>query len=340
LPVEIRATIEVILDYFEKPTGYRVAWPSAATLAKRLNRSVRTIRWHLKAIKRTGIFDFVQHSPSQASEYIEENFGYRPRFDRCSCQAPTIFIVNESHWLWDKSTKVSPEMDQQLADIVQKVLSARNRHRDKKPLTAKSVHLGQQASVVLPENRSAYNLHVIRANLQQFLDSAPGRRTSTLAERAGNVVNDTVRNVVGDTAHDVASDTQEREKKKERRDARSSLSSLGPHPTLPVLETPQLDVDDASSAVARATARVELRSRNEADESSSFLPLRSNPSRFWKKQGVVEDGCEQEVENLTDEDWCSLEQELLSLEEEGDESYDELAALQFHHSHLPAASRS
>jgi hypothetical protein len=60
-------------------------------------------------------------------------------------------------------------------------------------------------------------------------------------------------------------------------------------------------------AVAKATARVELRSRNEADKSSSFLPLRSNPSRFWKKQGVVEDGSEEEGDGLSDEEWCSLE---------------------------------
>ncbi|MBM3204233.1 HTH domain-containing protein [Candidatus Woesearchaeota archaeon] len=319
LPLEVKATIEAILDCLNPKTDYRIAWPSAANLAKRLNRSVRTIRWHLKAIKRTGIFEFLHLSPSQATEYIEKNFGYKPRFDRCSVQAPTIFLPNESHWLWDKSTKVPAERDQQLADVVQEVLSARNRHRDKKPVNAKSEHIGQQASVVLPENRSAYDLNAIRANLQRFLDSAEARQATALAERAGDVVNDTVRNVVGDTAHDVVSDTQEREKKKDRRDARSSLSSLGPHPTLPVLEDPQLEVDDASLAVAKATARVELRSRNEADKSSSFLPLRSNPSRFWKKQGVTEDGCEEEGDDLSDEEWFTLEQELLSLEEEDDD---------------------
>jgi len=77
LPPEIKATLEAILDCFNPRTDYAIAWPSAATLANRLNRSVRTIRWHLKAIKRTGIFEFLHLSPSQASEYIEETFRYK-----------------------------------------------------------------------------------------------------------------------------------------------------------------------------------------------------------------------------------------------------------------------
>jgi hypothetical protein len=127
LPLEIKATIEVILDCLNPRTDYAIAWPSAATLAKRLNRSVRTIRWHLKAIKRTGIFEFFHLTPSQASEFVERDFGYKPRFDRCSCQAPTLYVVNEAHWLWDSSTKVTAEMDQRLADVVLETLAARTR---------------------------------------------------------------------------------------------------------------------------------------------------------------------------------------------------------------------
>jgi hypothetical protein len=55
---------------------------------------------------------------------------------------------------------------------------------------------------------------------------------------------------------------------------------------------------------------------------------------------VVKDGCEREDSDLSEEEWCSLEQELLSLEEEDDEPYDELTALHFHRPHLPTTSRS
>jgi hypothetical protein len=219
LPLEIKATIEVILDCLNPRTDYAIAFPSAAMLAGKLNCSVRTIRWHLKAIKRTGIFEFFHLTPSQASEFIERDFGYKPRFDRCSCQAPTLYLVNEAHWLWDSSTKVTAELDQRLADVVLEVFAARNRHRDKKPVTAKSEQVRQQAPVILSANRSSYDLTAIRANLKRFLESAQGQGTTTRTQRPGNVVNDTVRNVVRDTAHNVVGVTQEREKQKERREA-------------------------------------------------------------------------------------------------------------------------
>ena len=338
LSLEIKATVEAILDCLNPRTDYVIAWPSATTLAEKLNRSVRTIRWHLKAIKRTGIFECLHLTPSQASEFIERKFGYKPSLDRCSCQAPTLYLVNEDHWLWDSSTRVTAEMDQRLADVVREVLAARNRH--KKRVVEDHDQVRQQAPRLISKSRSGYDLSAIRANLNRFLTSAQGRGTTSRALQPGDVVNDTVRNVVGDTGRNVVGVTQERETKEETSEAFSSCVPLDVPPTLPFSEATELPIFDSSIAVAKATARVELRSRDEADKSSSFLPLRSDPFRFRMKQGVMEDDVEQEDDDLSEEEWCSLEQELLSLGDEDDEPYDELTALHSHHSAPPSIFRN
>ncbi len=75
LPPEIKLTIETILDLLSSKSGYCLAWPSAAALAKRTGKSRRTILWHLKAIKQFGIFNVHQFTPDQATAYARNKYG-------------------------------------------------------------------------------------------------------------------------------------------------------------------------------------------------------------------------------------------------------------------------
>ena len=63
---EIKLAIEVILDLLNSKSDYNVAWPSAATIEKRLRRSRRTGQWYVKTIKELGIFQCVQLPPRDA----------------------------------------------------------------------------------------------------------------------------------------------------------------------------------------------------------------------------------------------------------------------------------
>ncbi len=55
LPVQIREAIQTILDLLSPASGYTVAWPSAAAIAKRLGKKRRTALWYVRAIKALGI---------------------------------------------------------------------------------------------------------------------------------------------------------------------------------------------------------------------------------------------------------------------------------------------
>lgn len=123
---EIKAAIEVILDLLNAKSGYEVAWPSAATIAGRYNRSRRTGLWYVKAIKALSIFRCVSLPPQAAADYCEEHFGIRPRLERCGPSAPNLFIVDSSHPLWDTSTKLPQEVDHRMGQIIRQVKDLRN----------------------------------------------------------------------------------------------------------------------------------------------------------------------------------------------------------------------
>jgi hypothetical protein len=126
LSPEIKLTVEAILDLLNRDTGYSLAWPSAAALAKRTGKSRRTVLWHIKVVKELGIFKVHRFSPQGAKAFVQKKYGIEINLERCRCQAPNLFEVNIDHPLWDKSTTVPPEVDDNWRMIVQRINALRN----------------------------------------------------------------------------------------------------------------------------------------------------------------------------------------------------------------------
>ena len=126
LPPEIKLTIETILDLLSSKSGYCLAWPSAAALAKRTGKSRRTILWHLKAIKQFGIFQVHHFTPDEATAYARNRYCFVINLDQCRHQAPNLFEVNPEHPLWDESRTIPSEVEREWGIIVERINSTRN----------------------------------------------------------------------------------------------------------------------------------------------------------------------------------------------------------------------
>lgn len=125
-PPEIKLTLEAILDFLNAQSGYCLAWPSAATLAKQVGKSRRTILWHIKAVKQFGVFRVHQFTPREAKTYAKAKYGLTINLDRCRYQAPNLFEVNLNHPLWDTSRRVPAEVEEEWARIVKQTCTSRN----------------------------------------------------------------------------------------------------------------------------------------------------------------------------------------------------------------------
>lgn len=129
VPIETRAVLEAIIDCLGRPSSYSVAWPTARTIGRTIGRSARTVRWHLRAIRAAKIFEVRYLSPEAAIRFCRSTFGFEPKLDRVQRQAPPLYCVHESHWLWGASTRVTPEQSRELAETIALTLGLRNRHR-------------------------------------------------------------------------------------------------------------------------------------------------------------------------------------------------------------------
>lgn len=123
---EIKLAIEVILDLLSQKSGYCIAWPSAATIAGRLQRGRRTGKWYLRTIRALGIFKCKELSPNDARVYCNQKYGFEPKFDRCIKNAPILFEPNLDHSLWDSSAKLSTEVDEKMGEIIRRIKAKRN----------------------------------------------------------------------------------------------------------------------------------------------------------------------------------------------------------------------
>jgi len=145
LPPEITLTLEAILDNLNSQSGYCLAWPSAAALAKQMGKSRRTILWHLKAIKQFGIFHVRQFAPEEAKVYATNKYGLNINLDRCRHQAPNLFEVNPDHPLWDASQRVPREIEDEWSRIVKQMCESRNA----KTTSRLSTHVARRLEVDL-----------------------------------------------------------------------------------------------------------------------------------------------------------------------------------------------
>jgi hypothetical protein len=123
---EIKLAVQAILDLLSPKSAYGIAWPSAATIAKRLNNSRRTGQWYVRIIKALGIFTCTQMSPDDARAYCQQKYGFQPKLDRCVTYAPILFEPKLDHPLWDSSRKLPDEVDREMGGIIQQIKAKRN----------------------------------------------------------------------------------------------------------------------------------------------------------------------------------------------------------------------
>ena len=126
LPVEIKATVQAVVDLLGTKTAYNLAWPSVATIARRTGRSRRTIQWHLQVVRALGIFKCLHFTPDEAERYCRDKYRATIRLDRCTAQAPTLFEVNPEHPLWDKSRTLPDDVDRQWGEVAERMKQRRN----------------------------------------------------------------------------------------------------------------------------------------------------------------------------------------------------------------------
>ena len=128
LPQEISATLQALIDFLDHRSGYCLAWPSVATLAKKLQKSPRTIRFHLQSIKGMRIFQCREKwSPATAMAYVEKKYGYNINLNNVRGTAPVLYEVNEDHPLWDSSKTLPDATAQRILDAVAAMSEKRNR---------------------------------------------------------------------------------------------------------------------------------------------------------------------------------------------------------------------
>ncbi len=174
IPREIKPTIQALIDFLGPKTDYSLAWPSVQTLATQLQLGPRTVRWHLKAIRKTGIFKWHHFSPSEAREFCQRQYGFHLSLTSCSHQAPTFYLVNNDHPLWDEAMKLPEPIDQAMGEIIESVKKERSRKTTSRLSTDPTKR---------PRVQPRYDISAIRQRLRIDLDACPS-----------NVANDSASN--------------------------------------------------------------------------------------------------------------------------------------------------
>lgn len=134
VPLETRAVLEAIVDLIDRASGYTVAWPTARTIGNRIGRSERTVRWHLRAIRRTGIFYVHYLKPDEAVAWCQRVHGFSPNLERVRRQAPPLYEVSPDHWIWS-TKRLTPGQDKELGEVVSHILALRNRHKPRRRMS-------------------------------------------------------------------------------------------------------------------------------------------------------------------------------------------------------------
>jgi hypothetical protein len=160
---EIKLAIQVILDLLSHKSGYCIAWPSAATIAKRLKNGRRTGQWYLRIIKALGIFKCTQLSPADARAYCKQKYRFQPNLDQCVTYAPILFEPNFNHPLWNSSKNLPAEVDEEMGKIIRQIKAKRN---------AKTTsRLASNPDKRPKHTRSRYCLETIRTRIRKTRDA-------------------------------------------------------------------------------------------------------------------------------------------------------------------------
>lgn len=206
---EIKLAVEVILDLLSGQSDYNVAWPSAATIAKRLKRSRRTGQWYVKIIKALGIFQCVNFPPKDAVAFCESRFGFRPKLDRCNQYGPNLYVVNPEHPIWDHSKSLPDDVDREMGETIQRIKAMRNAKTTSRRASNPAKHPQQQA---VSDPKRVYCLKTFQDRLRKTVEALrdddandtilnEAEEERWCRERLSN-------DVANDTNNDVANDAQ------------------------------------------------------------------------------------------------------------------------------------
>jgi hypothetical protein len=174
LPIEIRQAITTIINLLNPKSNYAVAWPSAATIGKRMGKKRRTGQWYVRVIKGLGIFRCQQMPPEEAMAYCEARYGFAPKLDRCVKYGPNLFEPNLEHPLWDTSRELPGSIDKEMGRIARSILRRRNARTTSKLASdaqrrpgsenrTSAIHSSQESEV--PASR--YCVEAIRQHLRE-----------------------------------------------------------------------------------------------------------------------------------------------------------------------------
>jgi DNA-binding transcriptional ArsR family regulator len=122
VPAEAIPTYCVLADHANNKTG--LCWPKMESLAKTLDRSVRTIQRHLHLLREAGVIEFVQRRryKGRFSSYLyrilfQATTGHARRMDsrrsnkrrtkqlRTPTKSPTKSVTDGYEWLFDTGTQ-------------------------------------------------------------------------------------------------------------------------------------------------------------------------------------------------------------------------------------------
>jgi hypothetical protein len=160
LTSEIKDAIQTIFILLNPKSDYMVAWPSSKTIASRMGRSRRSGLMYVRIIKALDIFRVQSLTPEKAVAYCERNFGIRPKLERCGGQAPNLFVVNESHPLWNSQRALPEDVDRKMGQIARQIKAKRNAKTTSR-LASDPVH---------HPKRHRYSLHKMRESLHRTLE--------------------------------------------------------------------------------------------------------------------------------------------------------------------------
>lgn len=201
---EIKLAIEVILDLLNPKSGYRVAWPSNATIGRRIGRSKRSGRWYVRIIKALGIFHWKQFSPEGLREHCRENYGFSPELGRLVGQAPNLFIINEEHPLWNDEKRLPNDVAESMGGTIRLIKSQRNRKTTSRLASSMKNQPAKYSLRVVRDQLISYSDRVANDPIEILLDKVANDPTSDGKEGRENVQ----RGVANDPMDEVANDPQ------------------------------------------------------------------------------------------------------------------------------------
>ena len=175
---EIKLAIEVIIDLLSPKSDYNAAWPSAATIARRLKRSRRSGLWYVRIIKKLGIFKCLLMSPPECMDFCQQHYGFKPKLDQCQKGAPNLFIVNSNHLLWDSSKTLPPTLDESMGRTIAEIKALRNAKTTRG--SAGDSPAPNPRQIEPPLESCHYDIHRIRQNLFRCLDVLNGDESDAL----------------------------------------------------------------------------------------------------------------------------------------------------------------